>query len=110
MHPVDHVQQLLVDGAMKVWENKNKQAHLTRERLVPITQEFPDFGTDLAVTVLKTPQLLFCTHCGPGLDCEQKHVWVLVDELGGCVSWIRYFLRSGHRVSMVVFMISSIYR
>jgi hypothetical protein len=59
MHPIDRVQQLLVDGAMKVWKNENKQVHFTRKHLVPITQEFPDFGTDLACTALKTPQLRF---------------------------------------------------
>jgi hypothetical protein len=57
MHPIDRVQQLLVDGAMKVWKNENKQVHFTREHLMPITQEFPDFGTDLAGAALKTPQL-----------------------------------------------------
>jgi hypothetical protein len=43
MHPVDRVQQLLVDGAMKVWKNENKQVHFT-----PRVE-------DVAIALLKTP-------------------------------------------------------
>jgi hypothetical protein len=56
-NPLDRVQHLLVEGAIKVWANRHKDFH--RAHLVPIAKRVPDFGTDLAIAALKMPGVSF---------------------------------------------------
>jgi hypothetical protein len=56
-NPLERVQHLLVEGAIKVWANRHKD--FNRAHLVPIVKRVPDFGTDLALTALKMPGVSF---------------------------------------------------
>lgn len=60
-HPLDRVQDLLVEGAINAWVNAHPD--FNRQHLVPIAQMFPDFGTDLIVAVLKSDQIEGIPEC-----------------------------------------------
>lgn len=54
-HPVDRVQDLLVEGAISAWVNAHPD--FSRQHLVSLAQMFPNFGTDLVVAALKSDQI-----------------------------------------------------
>jgi hypothetical protein len=56
VHPIDRLQQLLVQGAIKSWSNVKPD--LYRTNIAPIAKAIPDFGTDLAVAALKSSHLV----------------------------------------------------
>ncbi|KAI4645565.1 uncharacterized protein J4E79_010743 [Alternaria viburni] len=79
-HPLDRVQDLLVEGAMNAWVNAHPD--FNRQHLVPLAQMFPDFGTDLIVAALKSsrieglPEYLYEDEDYEGYDDGSDNEWL----------------------------------